>query len=274
MLDSTQVLDTFAAEPTVVRWLIAIALLAAAGLYAYAILDFWRHGSLPSLRQRGLIRDHHPTLFALGLAAIAVALLSPVDELADLRFSAHMIQHMLLMMVAAPLTLLGLPSPVARGALGNRNAREILGRISDPPVGYLAFNANLLLWHIPGLYGLALRNEWIHALQHALFFYTALLFWWRVIDATHGWYPMWRWPPAKWLYLLVAAPPSYALGTILWAGGRLLYLDYAEVGGSWALTPLADQQLGGLFMWLQGWMFLMVSMAIFFVWYDPELEQA
>lgn len=106
-----------------------------------------------------------------------------------------------------------------RGALGNRHAREILGRISDPLVGYLAFNANLLLWHVPGLYELALRNEWIHALQHALFFYTALLFWWRVIDPTHGWYPMWRWPPATWVYLLVAAPPSYALGTILWVVG-------------------------------------------------------
>jgi cytochrome c oxidase assembly factor CtaG len=259
---------------TLTKLLIAIGLLAAAGSYSAAFIDLRRHNRLAGLRSRGLIRDFHPVLFGVGLAAIAIAVLSPLDTLAGLRFSAHMVQHMLMMMVAAPALLLGLPSPFARGALGRRWIRQILDRLSDPLIAYFAFNANLLLWHIPRLYQLALVNPWIHDLQHALFFYTALLVWWRVIDPTRGWFPLWRWAPARWVYLLVFAPPSYALGAVLWGGGWLLYPYYAAVGAMFQLTALADQRLGGLFMWIQGWMFLMLSMFVFYARYDPELEEA
>ena len=252
--------------------LIGIGLLCAAGLYLAAWLDLRRHNRLASLRLRGLIRDRHPVLFAVGLAAIGIALLSPLEHLAGLRFSAHMVQHMLLMMVAAPALLLGLPSPFARGALGKRWIRQTLDRVSDPLIAYFVFNVNLLIWHIPRLYQLALLNPWIHDLQHALFFYSALLVWWRVIDPTRGWFPLWRWPPARWVYLMVFAPPSYALGAVLWGGSWLLYPYYAAVGALFQITALADQRLGGLLMWIQGWMFLMLSMFVFFVRYDPELE--
>jgi len=253
---------------------IGIGLLAAAGLYLAAWLDLRHRNRLAALRLRGLMRDRHPVLFGLGLAAIAIAVLSPLEVLAGLRFSAHMVQHMLLMMVAAPALLLGLPSPLARGALGKRWVRQTVERASDPLIAYFVFNANLLVWHIPRLYQLALRNTWIHDLQHALFFYTALLVWWRVIDPTRGWFPLWRWPPARWVYLMLFAPPSYALGAVLWGGGWLLYPYYAAVGAAFQITALADQRLGGLLMWIQGWMFLMLSMFVFFVRYDPELEGA
>ncbi len=256
------------------RLLIGTGLLVVAALYAGALVDLRRHHRLSSLRLRGLIRDRHPVLFAVGLGSIAIALLSPLEHLAGLRFSAHMVQHMLLMMIAAPALLLGLPSPLARGALGKRWIRRTLDQVSDPLIAYFAFNANLLIWHIPRLYQLALLNPVVHDLQHALFFYTALLVWWRVIDPTRGWFPLWHWPPARWVYLMVFAPPSYALGAVLWGGGWLLYPYYAAVGAVFQLTALADQRLGGLLMWIQGWMFLMLSMFAFYVRYDPELEEA
>ncbi len=92
--------------------------------------------------------------------------------------------------------------------------------------------------------------------------------WLRIIDPTHGWFPLWDWPPAKWVYLLVAAPASYILGTFLWGSGRIIYPHYAGI------EALADQRLGGLIMWIQGWMFLMASMLVFFRGYHPEQEPA
>jgi cytochrome c oxidase assembly factor CtaG len=254
--------------------LIALGLLLAAGLYAGGLLELRQRGRLSGLRQRGLVRRHHPILFAVGLIAIAIALYSTLDRLAYLRFSAHMAQHLLLMVVAAPALLLGLPSPMARSALHNRSLRRLLERISDPVVAYFAFNANLLMWHIPRLYQAALGDPWVHDLQHALFFYTALLVWWRILDPTRGWFPFWGWPPARWVYLLVFAPPSYGLGAVLWGGSWLLYPYYGAVGASFQLSALTDQRLGGLLMWLQGWMFLMLSMLVFYGRYDPRLEEA
>jgi cytochrome c oxidase assembly factor CtaG len=107
-----------------------------------------------------------------------------------------------------------------------------------------------------------------------LFFYTAVLFWWRVIDPTRGWFPLWQWPPAKWIYLLVAAPPSYVLGSILWVTGDVLYPYYTAVPRLWGFSALADQQVGGMLMWVQGWMFFMASMIVFYLAYHPEAETA
>ncbi len=246
--------------------------LAAAG-YAFAYYDLQRHGRLAGMVRRGLIRRHHPWYFATGLMTLFLALLSPIDALADMLFLMHMVQHILLIMVAAPFILLGLPTPLTRLLILETRLKGILIWLSNPFVAYILFNANLLLWHVPMAYEAALRNEIIHDLEHALFFYTALLFWWRVIDPTGGWFPLWGWPPAKWLYLIVAAPPSYILGSILWSTNRVWYPFYAQVPRLWGLSALADQQYGGLLMWIQGWMFVMISVIVFFIWYEPDKEQ-
>ncbi len=94
-----------------------------------------------------------------------------------------------------------------------------------------------------------------------------------MIDPTGGWFPLWGWPPAKWLYLIVAAPPSYILGSILWSTNTVWYPRYAQLPRLWGLSALADQQYGGLLMWIQGWMFVMISVVVFFMWYEPEKEQ-
>lgn len=248
--------------------LVGLMILGGGLLYAYSFYDLYQHGALGSLWRRGLIRGYHIFLFVAGLVALAIALLSPLDGKADSRFSAHMVQHVLLAMVAPALLFLGTPSPVARAALIRPRLRAFIGRLTDPVIAFSAFFLSLYVWHIPTLYGLALHNEYVHALQHASFFYAGLLFWWRIIDPTHGWFSFWDWPPAKWVYLLVAAPASYVLGTFLWGSSQILYPYYSGSGA------LADQRLGGSIIWIQGWMFLMISMLIFFRAYHPEQEPA
>ncbi len=253
--------------------LVLLGLGSVAVSYAYAFYYFRQHNWLERLTQRGLIKSSHPWYFGLGLATLFIALLSPIDVLADLLFFMHMIQHILLMMIAPPLILLGLPMPLLRWLILKTRLRSVLGGLTSPLVAYILLNGNFLVWHIPALYEAALGNQLIHDLEHALFFYTALFFWWRVIDPSKGWFPLWNWPPAKWIYLIVAAPPSYVLGSILWGSSRVWYPFYTQMPRLWGFSALADQRQGGMLMWLQGWMYIMASVIVLFLWYDPEKEQ-
>lgn len=255
------------------RPLILVGMGVVTAGYAYAFYYFWQHGWLAQLVGRGLIKRSHPWYFTAGLMALVVALLSPLDILADLLFLMHMLQHILLMMVAPPLLLLGLPVPLLRWLIVETKLKGVLTWLTYPLVASTLLTVNFLTWHIPVLYEAALRNEIIHDLEHALFFYTALFFWWRVIDPTGGWFPLWHWPPAKWVYLLLAAPSSYVLGSILWASSSVWYPFYTYAPRLWGLSVLQDQRYGGLLMWTQGWMYVMISMLVFFMWYHPEQEQ-
>jgi putative membrane protein len=253
--------------------LILVGLGSVAAGYAYAFYYFWSHGWLERLSQRDLIRRSHPWYFTAGLATLFIALLSPIDVLADMLFLMHMVQHILLMMIAPPLILLGLPRPLVRWLILEAKLKSVLAWLTFPLTAYALLSINFLAWHVPALYEAALRNQFIHDLEHALFFYTALFFWWRVIDPTGGWFSMWQWPPAKWIYLIVAAPPCYVLGSILWASSSIWYPFYSQAPGLWGLSVLWDQRYGGMLMWIQGWMYLMASMIVFFIWYEPQEEQ-
>jgi putative membrane protein len=270
MQDTTllSVLSSWAWQPVI---LLGLAL--AAGSYAYGFYHFKQHGQLANLYRRELVKKKHPWLFGLGLATLFIALLSPIDVLSSFLFSFHMVQHILLIMVAPPLLLLGIPAPFLRWGLVKTGVRTVLEWFTNPLIAFLLYNLNLFLWHVPALYQAALENELVHSLEHATFFYTSLLFWWRVIDPTRTWFPLWQSSQAKWFYLIIAAPPSYILGSIFWASNEVIYPYYSYVPRLWQFSALADQQLGGVLMWAQGWMFFMLSMVIFFLWYDPKMEQ-
>ncbi|MFQ5938112.1 MAG: cytochrome c oxidase assembly protein, partial [Acidiferrobacterales bacterium] len=123
--------------------LAGLMILSAGALYAYAFYDLYRHGSFGSLWRRGLIRGYHVFLFTSGLVVLAVALLSPLDQRAEVRFSAHMAQHILLTMVAPPLLLFGLPSPIARAAFSRRWLRRLAEWLTDPLIVFALFFLNL-----------------------------------------------------------------------------------------------------------------------------------
>jgi len=253
---------------------VTVLLLMAAGGYAYAFYHFFQQGWLERLRRRGLVRAWQPVCYMGGIAVLCVALFSPIHDLADEFLYWHMTQHVLLMMVAPLLILFGLPSPIIRWLIYKADLKNILAGVTHPLTAFMLFNINLLTWHVPVFYQATLTSELIHDFQHALFFYTSLFFYWRLVDPTHGWYPFWEWAPARWLYLMVAAPPSYILGSVLWASNVVFYPYYAQFVRLGGISALQDQAYAGMIMWLQGWMFVMASMFVFFLHYEPGLEQA
>jgi putative membrane protein len=224
--------------------------------------------------------------FVAGLATIVVALASPIDDWAEKLQWAHMVQHVLLLLVAPPLLALarpwnrmwrGLPLDLRRGV-----AREITrGRwsralrltarfLGDPIPSWLLFTVTLLAWHLPFAYDATLRSPFVHALEHALFFATGLLFWTRVIDS-----PPWRSPlpeGARAVYVASALVASWMLAIVLAVSSSPLYAPYAhEASRPGGITALADQQLAAGVMWVPG--SIPFTIAIIFVvyrWLEPK----
>lgn len=234
-----------------------VILALAAGAFAYA-------RGVRALRRRaggsrGLaswrVRCH-----AAGLATLAIALVSPVDPLGESLFAGHMVQHLLLTMVAAPLLVMGDPgttmlralpdAPRHRAARAWRRAhrlRSILRALADPITAWSLHLVALVAWHVPVLYETAVRDDAVHALEHASFLLTAILFWWPIAA------PRARWRlgigPAL-LYLFTATVASTLLGALMALARSPWYLVHARTAYAWGLTPLEDQQLAGLIMWV------------------------
>ncbi len=172
-------------------------------------------------------------LLAAGLAAGWIAVASPVAHLDHHMLTAHMVQHLLLMVVAAPLILLG-----ARSELHMRWHLH-------PAFCWLAGSLTVIIWHVPIVFELALRFPCWHALEHASFFIAGTLFWWPIVHpdfATRPWSP---------LYLFVATLPCDALSAFLAFCGHVVYRPYLSGhGGMFGLSPLEDQALAGAIMWV------------------------
>jgi cytochrome c oxidase assembly factor CtaG len=201
--------------------------------------------------------------FLGGLAATYLALASPIEPFAALLLSVHMLQHMMLMMVAAPLVLLAVPvMPLLRGLpgpvlvywvaplLSTKPLRRLCQRLTHPLVALPIFIAATWFWHLPPLYDLALRSNDCHYAQHLSFLAAALLFWYPVVRP----YPSRpRWSP--WLllpYLLLADLSNTVLSAVLTFSDRVLYPYYAEVPRLGELSVLEDQSAAGVLMWVPG----------------------
>jgi cytochrome c oxidase assembly factor CtaG/polyferredoxin len=215
------------------------------------------------LRGRTLIRDQsdHARLlsFIAGLFVIFLAIESPLDAFDSLFLSAHMTQHLLLMMLAPPLLLLGRPFiPLLRG-LPKTFVKEGLGPflawpvfknigafLTSPPVAWIIFAFMTVVWHLPFCYELALKSSAWHAVQHACFFWSGILFWWPILDE-HSKRPSWIFIP----YLLLADMVNTGLSAYFVFSGKLLYPTYDLVRVS-NLKAGDDQILAGLIMWVPG----------------------
>jgi cytochrome c oxidase assembly factor CtaG len=197
--------------------------------------------------------------FALGLAALALALLSPLDALGEELFAAHMVKHRLLILVAAPLIVFVAPllpmfwafdRPVRRAIgrwwHGATALRAAVGVLTMPVVAWSLHVLAIWARHLPGLYQAALGSELVHALEHASFFGTALLFWW-VVFAPSGRRRL-AYGPAL-FYVLAAGLQGAALGAILTFAHAAWY-PAQSAAAPWGFTPLEDQQLAGIIMWV------------------------
>jgi putative membrane protein len=194
-----------------------------------------------------------------GLAVLAVALLPPLDTAAAALFSAHMVQHLLLVVVAAPLLALGRPMPTTLAALSPRARRAVsrlrrstawqrLSSVSDSPLTAWSLHVGALwAWHVPALYDAALRMPWLHALEHACLFGTALMFW-GIVAGPRGRHRLGV--GGGLLYLFSAAMQCGMLGALIALAETPWYDAHAGTTAAWGLSSLEDQELAGLIMWI------------------------
>ncbi|MBM4420267.1 MAG: cytochrome c oxidase assembly protein [Chloroflexi bacterium] len=235
------------------------------------------------------LRQHPPyrsALFFLGLLAILIALVPPLDAAAHELFYAHMAQHMLLTVVAAPLLLLGHPvRPLGRGVpramrravvapiARARAVRGVLNGLRHPLVAAAVYVSGLYLWHFPPFYDAAVADAAIHQIEHSYFLASALLFWSNVVDPEPF---RARLPyPFRILYLLLSgAAQNTILGGLLSFSSRVLYGSYQETAPARGVDPLTDQQAGGAMMWVPGdVIFLAAASVCFFLFLEREERQ-
>jgi cytochrome c oxidase assembly factor CtaG len=209
-------------------------------------------------RRRGRARRIEALAFWAGWVALAAALLSPLHRLGEVLLAAHMAQHELLMALAAPLLVLSRPLVVTLWGLAPRWRRAIGGPVSRLrplwrglsrlEVAWLLHALAIVVWHLPGLYQRAADSALLHSLQHTSFLLTALLFWYSVLPgaALRN-----RQGPAI-LALFATMVYTGGLGALLTLGQAQWYPGYGDAAPLWGLTPLQDQQLAGLIMWVPG----------------------
>ncbi len=185
--------------------------------------------------------------FLSGVLVIVFALVSPLDAIGDeYLFSAHMLQHTLLMVIAPPMLLLGTPGWMLRPWLRHPAIRRAAQAVTLPPVAFLVFNVDLLMWHIPVLYEAALENDTIHIIEHLSFIATAVVNWWPLLS------PLDELPRlpfvSRIIYLLLDMVPSMALGWFFASAATVIYPTYAAAPHVFALYGLNDQFIGGVMM--------------------------
>jgi len=239
--------------------------------------------AIAAIYARGFQRLHHQmprrfpgwrlVSFMGGIAALFIAIASPLEALDDLLLQIHMTQHLLLMLVAPSLLLAGAPAiPIVRGLsprivralvgplLRSNAARELFAWLTQPLVAWIAFVAATWIWHLPATFQLALRSDGWHVVEHACFFTTALMFWYPVIQpwpATARW-PRWAMLP----YLLLADGQNTILAALFMFSDRLIYPFYASAPRVAGFTPLGDQIVAGAIMWVPGSLFYLVPAAL------------
>jgi putative membrane protein len=254
-----------------VTTLTAVALATTGALYGRGV-----RALLARRRQRiVLVRAG---AFALGWATLAIALLSPLAAVSEWLFSAHMTQHTLLMLVAAPLVVGGQPvatvmAAFGRGGLGQFavRTRPLWRAATGPAASFLVLLGVLWIWHVPVLHEAALHSDAVHVVQHLSFLAAASAFWWGLV---HGRYGRRGYGLAV-VFVFLTAVHSSVLGALLTVASRVLYPTYATRGIAHHVDALGDQQIAGLIMWVpSGVIFILIGIALFAAWLGEAERQA
>lgn len=242
--------------------LLALLVCVACG-YATAVRLVWRR------RGRRLVRPFRVACFALGLLVVTAALTGPLDSAADERFSLHMVQHTLLVLVAAPLLVLGRPVTVLVLALSADRRRRTttpvlrsrLARfVLSAPFAVATFVLVLSGTHLPAVYDAAVQHQALHDLEHLAYLLSAALFWTSVLGTELG--PARLDHPARLLYLFLAMGTMAVIGVALSMGRHPLYPHYVAAAREAGYSALADQHTGGVIMWTAGMVIVVPAMAV------------
>jgi cytochrome c oxidase assembly factor CtaG len=238
----------------------------------------WRRLRLKSRQPYGLANGWRLAAYCTGVLLIALALLSPIDVMAGQLFFMHMIQHLLLVMLAPPLLMLANPMPFLLWGLPRQlrrrigsllstvlhrksSSRQYLRLLTAPGVSWMLFIAFLIGWHDPRLYNAALRNDLVHDLEHLTFFGSAMLFWWHVVGAGPAIHKRFS-RAARVMYVIAAIPPNMLTGIVIAFAGQVIYSYYLGVPRLWGIDALGDQTIGGIIMWVPGSMMYIIAVLI------------
>lgn len=250
-------------------WDVAVlaALACSAALHVAGSARLARHGG----RQRTIER----AAFWSGWACLVAAVAPPLDHAAAETFSMHMVQHELLMLIGAPLVVVGRPIVPWLWALGSRlrvpvgavlrprAAGGVWRALTRPFIAWAVYAATIWIWHLPALYDAALADEGVHALQHAMFVGAAVLFWWGIVYGRYGRAGY----GAAALYVFATMVHTGVLGAMFALSSSPVVPHYEARAAAVAVDPLTDQQLAGLIMWIPSGVVLTVcGLALLLAW--------
>jgi len=255
-------------DPMIVLWLVA-----AAALYLRGVVRVRPAGaSFPRWRV---------ACFLSGLGVAYLALQSPIDSYSGRLFSVHMVQHLLLTMVAAPLMVLGTPILLALRASSSSFRGRVLAPLvhsraaavlSHPVVSWSLFTLALWASHFSNLYENALGSQFIHGLEHVLYLVTAVLFWRPVVGLDPG--PSRISHPGRLLYLFLAMPQMAFLGLAIYSSDQVLYTHYLITAPVLGTSALADQHLAGAIMWITPMVLFLPTLAfVLFDWMKKDARE-
>jgi putative membrane protein len=255
--------------------LVVLALAATAAAYLWGVVQTARSG-------KSSFQGWKVTCFLAGMGVIYLALQSPIEVYSGQLFWVHMMQHLLLTMVAAPLILLGAPVTLALRASSVSVRRRLLlpvvhsraaAFLSHPVVSWSLFTATLWVSHFTSLYAEALGSEAVHALEHALYLSAAVLFWRPVVALDPG--PSRLSHPGRLLYLFLAMPQMAFLGLAIYSSDQVLYWHYIPTAAALGTSALADQHLAGVLMWTTSMVLMLPAMAfVLFDWMNKDAREA
>jgi putative membrane protein len=231
------------------------------GIGGLAALYVWR-----VRRERQSPTPGQKVSFTVGLLALFFALNGPLHDLSDFYlFSAHMVQHLVLTFLVPLLLLIGTPGWMLRPALRVPAVAAAARWLTRPLTCFALFNAAIAVWHLPPLYNLAMAYHPVHIVEHLMFLTTAVLMWWPLLS------PLPELPrlayPAQMLYCFLMSIPMSVVAIYVALADHVLYPAYAAAPRIWGLSPLDDQMIGGLIMWIPGGLFFYgVMTVVFFKW--------
>jgi len=241
------------------------------GILALVALYGWR---LRIGRRLGLATSRGQTsVFALALLTLFLSINGWLHDLSDYYlFSAHMVQHLLLALVVAPLLIMGTPGWMLRPALHLRLLGPVARWVTKPMRTFAIFNVVMCGWHLPPLYNLAMAHHPVHIAQHLMFLTAAVLMWWPILS------PLPELPrlayPLQMLYLFLMSIPMSIVAVYIAYADSVLYPAYAVAPRVWGISPMQDQLVGGLIMWIPGGLyFFTIISVIFFRWQQHDGDE-
>ena len=254
-----------------IHWSTVIGLVALGALYEWGARRV-RAGARAAGADVPVLRTGQRVAFFSALLVIFASLNGPLHDLSDYYlFSAHMVQHLLLSLAMPPLLLAGTPGWLLRPLLDQPGLRGFARAVTPPVRCFIIFNVVIAAWHLPPLYNTAMAYHPVHIVQHLTFMVASVLMWWPFLS------PLPELPrlayPGQMLYCFLMVIPMSIVAIYIAMADHVLYPAYSMAPRLWGITPLSDQQIGGLIMWVPGGLLFYVVMTfVFFKWAGRDTD--